>query len=71
MRGPRGVPAPARGEGGPLALLFWAPYPQILEIGNFLRTIWHPPTLNPLKFVKIKNSGHSFQKFAEILFRFC
>ena len=31
--------------------------PQILEIGKFLKIISHPPTLNPSKFIKIKNYG--------------
>ena len=30
-------------------------YPQILEIGNFLKIICTLPPLNPSKFLKIKN----------------
>ena len=35
---------------------FGPPTPQILEIGNFLKTIWHPP--NFVKFHEIPISFH-------------
>ena len=48
-----------------LQRLFSTPNPQAVEVGSFLKTIWHLPAPNPSKFMT-KHSVNLFARYAEI-----